>query len=516
MKAYRSSKREQGTGCTRSRAGHDYSRHFYSFVSLDDVSTIYNTVAAELWRRSYWREIPPEALGQRLGGFAYRDCDLILAQCHGRGAPFTEIGGSGKAQVINYLQGSKIMTLKAELALLLREWLETHPDEEPFTPLTYVIYPRKWTGRGSRGVGGLPLAARGGRLADEREAFLWESRLRSEQGIGNVWVAKTNHGSKGSGVRVLEGGNQTCDFVDAALQGSTQAVAVQKYVEDPLLILGYKFDMRVWVLVDMEYGVFLHREGVLRLSSSAYDPDNLDDTFSHLTNHCIQVQSPEYENLVEGNEMFFDQVRVSSRPRAWAFAYERVVGRAGFKHCLTQQVIQQFGQYLADQDAGVDLDRDILAQARKHIVSTVSAAWPHLRRKNNRGGFQLYGYDFIIDSDFRVWLLEVNGAPAAADRLKPCIARDIISLCIGVLPSLRMLLRAARFSYEPEAMPRFEIRRSDPQIRAAQERTGSSGMAAQQLTALCNWQTHGLRGLGAGGGGCAEAWRRLTRTASSC
>ena len=89
--------------------------------------------------------------------------------------------------------------------------------------------------------------------------------------------------------------------------------------------------------------------------------------------------------------------------------------------------------YLAEHYPALDLDRDILAQVRKHIVSTVSAAWPELRSKNNHGGFQLYGYDFIIDSDFRVWLLEVNGAPAAADRLRPAIARDIVALCIGAL-----------------------------------------------------------------------------------
>ena len=105
----------------------------------------------------------------------------------------------------------------------------------------------------------------------------------------NTWRASAlvgliSRGSKGSGVRVVDGGHQTCDFIDAALHGSSQAVAVQKYVEDPLLILGFKFDMRVWALVDMEQGVYLYREGVLRLSSSPYAPDDLDDLFSHLTN----------------------------------------------------------------------------------------------------------------------------------------------------------------------------------------------------------------------------------------
>ncbi len=46
-------------------------------------------------------------------------------------------------------------------------------------------------------------------------------------------------------------------------------------------------------------GVFLYRDGVLRLSSSLYNPSDLADIFSHLTNHCIQERSPNYENLFE-------------------------------------------------------------------------------------------------------------------------------------------------------------------------------------------------------------------------
>jgi len=40
-----------------------------------------------------------------------------------------------------------------------------------------------------------------------------------------------------------------------------------------------------------------------------------------------------------------------------------------------------------------------------------------LKRKNRSGAFQLYGYDFILDSQFRVWLLEV------------CLMRDIGLFC---------------------------------------------------------------------------------------
>eukprot|EP00960_Hanusia_phi_P039017 753696-Hanusia_phi.AAC.2 len=39
----------------------------------------------------------------------------------------------------------------------------------------------------------------------------------------------------------------------------------------------------------------------------------------------------------------------------------------------------------------------------------------------------LHPADFFAS---QVWLLEVNGAPAAADRLKVKIAQDLIDLCI--------------------------------------------------------------------------------------
>lgn len=43
----------------------------------------------------------------------------------------------------------------------------------------------------------------------------------------------------------------------------------------------------------------MYKDGVLRLSSTPYNPSDLADIFSHLTNHCIQAKSPNYENLVE-------------------------------------------------------------------------------------------------------------------------------------------------------------------------------------------------------------------------
>ena len=44
------------------------------------------------------------------------------------------------------------------------------------------------------------------------------------------------------------------------------------------------------MLLDHEYNIHIMREGVLRTCSEAYNEGDLNQTTSHLTNHCIQVK----------------------------------------------------------------------------------------------------------------------------------------------------------------------------------------------------------------------------------
>ena len=70
---------------------------------------------------------------------------------------------------------------------------------------------------------------------------------------------------------------------------------LQKYIENPLLIRGHKFDIRMWVLVDHELNVFYYPEGYLRFSSQAYNlSDSWQDNLIHLTNHSLQRHGPNY------------------------------------------------------------------------------------------------------------------------------------------------------------------------------------------------------------------------------
>lgn len=47
----------------------------------------------------------------------------------------------------------------------------------------------------------------------------------------------------------------------------TNAFVIQKYLENPFLIDGRKFDIRVWVLLTHDMTCYFFKEGYIRLSS---------------------------------------------------------------------------------------------------------------------------------------------------------------------------------------------------------------------------------------------------------
>nr|XP_027800882.1 probable tubulin polyglutamylase TTLL9 isoform X4 [Marmota flaviventris] len=150
----------------------------------------------------------------------------------------------------------------------------------------------------------------------------------------------------------------------------------QRYIENPYLIGGRKFDLRVYVLV-MSYiplRAWLYRDGFARFSNTRFTLNSIDDQYVHLTNVAVQKTSPDY-HLKKGCK--------------W--------------------MLQRFRQYLASRhgpEAVEALFRDMdnifiksLQSVQKVIIS-------------DKHCFELYGYDILIDQDLKPWLLEVNASPS--------------------------------------------------------------------------------------------------------
>lgn len=69
---------------------------------------------------------------------------------------------------------------------------------------------------------------------------------------------------------------------------------VQKYIKNPALIQGHKYDFRIYVLVTsvIHLTIFLYEDGLVRLASEKYsDGKNLNDMYAHLTNYSLNKKN---------------------------------------------------------------------------------------------------------------------------------------------------------------------------------------------------------------------------------
>lgn len=230
----------------------------------------------------------------------------------------------------------------------------------------------------------------------EFEAFEAAFRSRAARlgpAARNAWILKPSDGSKGERIQIHDDLETILRHLRALPKG-TIAWVVSEYIHRPLLLPGSrKFDWRLWVLLDHNYSIFMFREGVLRTCSSPFSLDNLNDTFAHLSNHCIQVEASRYGEYEPTNEMFHEE-------------FEALIGKHRFQRVL-------------------------LPQARHIVRETLVAARDTLEcipAVSGVNAFNVFGFDLMVDADDRVWLIEVNSSPAVADAILPRLARDLIKI----------------------------------------------------------------------------------------
>ena len=73
----------------------------------------------------------------------------------------------------------------------------------------------------------------------------------------------------------------------------------------------------------------------------------------------------------------------------------------------------EFAEYLASEfpEYDLDLERDFVQRMKDIVIDSYLSVKNHLNPHGREHCFELFGYDFLIDEDFRLWLLEVNTNP---------------------------------------------------------------------------------------------------------
>lgn len=210
---------------------------------------------------------------------------------------------------------------------------------------------------------------------------------------GSTWVMKPVGRSQGAGIFLVNRLSQIQQWRPQASWASDKArkedeeettsgpelYVVQKYVDDPLVIGGKKFDLRLYVCVTsyQPLTVYLNRGGFCRFSMSRYSKDKSDMTnmSAHLTNIAVQKHS--------------------NKP-----AYQRT-GAKWDLHRLKNYLLATIGQDQVNQLFS-DIEGIII-----HSLLSVQKVMI-----NDKHCFELYGYDILIDEDYKPWLLEVNASPS--------------------------------------------------------------------------------------------------------
>lgn len=101
---------------------------------------------------------------------------------------------------------------------------------------------------------------------------------------------KPSNSSRGRGIHLIDDINE--------IKSNDEPSVVSRYVTNPLLINGHKFDLRIYVLVTSyePLKVYVFKEGLTRFASETYSSKiNKNNKFMHLTNYSINKKN---ENFV--------------------------------------------------------------------------------------------------------------------------------------------------------------------------------------------------------------------------
>ena len=153
-------------------------------------------------------------------------------------------------------------------------------------------------------------------------------------------------------------------------------IIIQKYLDNPLLYKKRKFDIRCFVLLDSNLNLYYCKEGHLKGSSELYNVEN-SNKFIHITNYSFQKKTSNFEKYEYGNEISYEA----------------------------------FKQFLKEEGFPPDKFNTMIEDMKFLIKISFKSVSKKIYKTSDVLCFELFGYDFIIDNEFKPWILEINNNP---------------------------------------------------------------------------------------------------------
>ncbi|XP_009881346.1 PREDICTED: tubulin polyglutamylase TTLL6 [Charadrius vociferus] len=272
-------------------------------------------------------------------------------------------------QKINHFPGMIEICRKDLLARNLNRMLRLFPKE-------YNIFPRTWC------------------LPADYGDFQAYRRTRKHR----TFICKPDSGCQGRGIFITRNPEEI---------KHGEHMICQQYIAKPFLIDGFKFDMRIYVLVTScdPLRIFVYKEGLARFATTRYiDPSsrNLGDICMHLTNYAINKCN---ENFVQDDTM--GSKRKLSTLNAW-------------------MMDNSYNTTKLWEDIE-DIIIKTLISAHPVVKHNYQSCFPN--HTTGCACFEILGFDILLDRKLKPWLLEVNHSPSfTTDSRLDCEVKDAL-LC---------------------------------------------------------------------------------------
>lgn len=249
----------------------------------------------------------------------------------------------------------------------------------------------------------------------EKPSFYPDSYLLPQQmkefqenfSTSELWIQKPAGGARGQGIKLIT--NQEFPKL------SPKKMIFQRYIKDPLLINGLKFDLRFYVAVTSldPLRIYLFDNGLVRLATKAYSEniENIEELTAHLTNFSI---NRDQEGFVATNDIEKD-----GTGNKWSH--------------------NPFWPLLESMGFNVPEIKRKIEDAFTQVI--IAAHKTFKEQENHRNAFELFGFDVMLDNDQNIYILEVNVTPALGtsselDRfIKMPLVKDFLN--IALIPKIQ-------------------------------------------------------------------------------
>ncbi|XP_033287464.1 tubulin polyglutamylase TTLL7 isoform X5 [Orcinus orca] len=263
-------------------------------------------------------------------------------------------------QRINHFPGMGEICRKDFLARNMTKMIKSRPLDYTFVPRTW-IFPAEYT---------------------QFQNYMKELKKKRKQ---KTFIVKPANGAMGHGISLIRNGDKL---------PSQDHLIVQEYIEKPFLMEGYKFDLRIYILVTScdPLKIFLYHDGLVRMGTEKYIPPNetnLTQLYMHLTNYSVNKHNEHFERDETEN-------KGSKRSIRWFTEFLQA----------NQHDVAKFWSDISE------LVVKTLIVAEPHVLHAYRMCRPGQPPGSESVCFEVLGFDILLDRKLKPWLLEINRAPS--------------------------------------------------------------------------------------------------------